>query len=130
MTSHLNSYKPPPPSPDIPFECHLHTPPSEYDHNYTGGPVYGFSTDRLALVPFVPSLHGKQYYHDIKDHGELMKYMPYPRRMDESLDNLLFVYEATIRSLPVSQTSGHSPQRHRTDSGHILRARASGPCST
>lgn len=102
FTPHPNFYQPPPPAPKIPFEAHLQTPPSEYDHNFSGGPIYTLSTDKLVLVPFVPSLHAKQYYHDVKDHGEtLLRFMPYPRRLDESLDALCEVYERTIRSLPV-----------------------------
>ena len=122
MTSHLNSYQPPSPPLDIPFECHLNTPPDRYDHNFSGGPVYTLSTDRLTLVPFVPSLHGKQYYHDIKEHGHLMKYMPYPRRMDESLDNLLFVYEKTIRSLPASAGRTWASCRMTTAESSLLLA--------
>jgi hypothetical protein len=102
FTPHPNSYQTPPPAPKIPFEAHLQTPPSDYDHNFGGGPIYTLSTDKLVLVPFVPSLHARQYYHDVKDHGEtLLKFMPYPRRLDESLDALCEVYERTIRSLPV-----------------------------
>ena len=103
MSVYLNKYTPPPPAPEIPFECHLNTPPEEYDLNYNGGPVYRLSTDRLVLIPFTPSLHAKQYYQDVRDHGHLMKYMPYAKRVDESLDNLCYIIETTIRSLPVSE---------------------------
>jgi hypothetical protein len=105
MSVYLNKYTPPQPSRDIPFECHLNTPPDSYDLNYNGGPIYRLATDRLVLIPFIPSLHAKQYYQDVREHGHLMKYMPYAKRVDESLNNLCYIIETTIRSLPVSQVS-------------------------
>jgi len=109
MSVYLNKYTPPPAAPDIPFECHLNTPPEEYDLNFAGGPVYRLATDRLVMVPFVPSLHAKQYYQDVSQHGDLMKYMPYAKRVDQSLDNLLYIIETTIRSLPVSKVCRITP---------------------
>jgi hypothetical protein len=104
MSTYLNAYTPPLPSAsdEVPFEAHLNTPASAYDLNFAGGPIPTvLQTDKLALVPFIPSLHAKQYYHGLKDYPELVRFMPYPKRLNESLNDLLYVIELSIRRLPV-----------------------------
>lgn len=52
MTSYVNNYKAP--SADIPRDCHLHTPPEEYDHNYIFE-VKPLQSDRVEMRPFIVS---------------------------------------------------------------------------
>lgn len=102
----LNRYTPPSTTPDVPFECHINTHPEDYDLNFCGGPIpSSFQTDLVQLVPFIPSLHARQYHKELSAHPELMKYMPYPKPMNESLDNVCNMVETLIRANPVSPGS-------------------------
>ena len=103
----LNKWTPPPvPSPP-PVSCHLDTPPSEYDLNFSGGPIPQrfLRTDKVLLVPFIPSLHARQCHAEMQGRTEIMRLMPYPKNMAESLEELLQGVEISMRSVPVSTGS-------------------------
>jgi hypothetical protein len=98
----LNAYTPPSPPPPVPPNVNLKTPPEEYDLNFNGGAVFPLRTDKVALIPFVPSLHAEGYYERIAGDDDLMKYMPYFPRPSESLSNVCEAIDTSIRKLPVS----------------------------
>lgn len=97
----LNAYSPPSPPPPPPLNVNLRTPLEEYDLNFCGGPIFPLRTDKVALIPFVPSLHAEAYYERIAGDSDLMKYMPYFPRPYESLSNTCEAIETLIRKLPV-----------------------------
>jgi hypothetical protein len=105
---YLNLYTPPPPQsfPD-PEDCHPDTPYTSYDLNFAGGPIPhpgALRTDKVALVPFVPSLHAKKLYEELQkgDCRGVMRWMPYPRDMAASLEELLQGVEVSMRGVEVS----------------------------
>ena len=101
--TYLNNWQPPPPPPDLPPQPHLHTPSSSYDFNFSGGPIpSNLCTDRVRLIPFVPSLHARQCYKNMEGKRDVMRLMPYPKNMGESLDELLQSVEISMRSEPAS----------------------------
>ena len=103
--TYLNNWQPPPPPPDLPPQPHLHTPSSSYDFNFSGGPIpSNLCTDRVRLIPFVPSLHARQCYKNMEGKRDVMRLMPYPKNMGESLDELLQSVEISMRSEPASQS--------------------------
>ncbi|WVQ73130.1 hypothetical protein IAR50_002694 [Cryptococcus sp. DSM 104548] len=85
MTAYINSYTPPP-SPVIPSDVHLHTPPDEYDFNYVFE-VKQLKSDRLELRPMVSSLHAKLYFEGVNKYPEVLKWMGIspPRSLEETL---------------------------------------------
>ncbi|KAI0745785.1 acyl-CoA N-acyltransferase [Earliella scabrosa] len=72
--------------------------PTPYDINYAW-PIHedALKTDRLKLVPFVPSVHGETYWAHVKDRPELFRY--YPRLFSTFAEFLTWV-ELTIRRNP------------------------------
>jgi hypothetical protein len=108
---YLNAYTPPQASPEPPKNVHLHTPPSSYDLNFSGGPIPSLplQTDKVALIPLIPSLHGPQLFSEFAGatkRGEVkegwLRWMPYARDIERSLDDLLYVIETQQRAVPVS----------------------------
>jgi hypothetical protein len=83
---------------------HLDTPPHRYDLNFAGGlvPSTDLTTDKVTLIPFIPSLHARYFYEEIKEEKTLMRLMPYPKNMADGLEDLLQGVEISMRSVPVS----------------------------
>lgn len=96
-----NSYTPPA-SAEIPPLCFLDTPAEEYDHNFCGGPLHPMATDKVMLIPFVPSLHLRRYHAEIRGQPELMRYMPYTPHPSESIESACQWVEMYLRRVPVS----------------------------
>jgi hypothetical protein len=113
---YLNNRSPPPASPPSPVfpdpeECHPHTPYSAYDLNFAGGLIPhpdALRTDKVELVPFVPSLHAKTLYEELQkgDCRGVMRLMPYPRDMAASLGELLQGVEVSMRGVEVRVEAG------------------------
>jgi RimJ/RimL family protein N-acetyltransferase len=71
--SFVNGYKPPPP-PELPSE---EFGPDPYDLNFCFPiDVSHLESERVKLVPFIPRLHAKIYFDQIRQHPELETWLP------------------------------------------------------
>ncbi len=72
--------------------------PTPYDINFAW-PLHEktLSSDRLKLVPFIPSIHGETYWVNVKDRPELFKYYP---RFHSTLAEFLTWVEFFVRRNP------------------------------
>ncbi|KAI0743527.1 acyl-CoA N-acyltransferase [Daedaleopsis nitida] len=91
----VNSYKPPTAPTLADSELYGPTP---YDINFSW-PLHEetLKTDRLKLVPFVPSVHAETYWANVKDHPELFRFFP---RFNSTLAEFLTWVEIMIRRNP------------------------------
>ncbi|CAE6482271.1 unnamed protein product [Rhizoctonia solani] len=93
MVEVVNNYVPPPPKgPAI-----LPDPDAPYDLNFRF-PVRELESDRLKLVPFVPSVHGQAFFEGMKPHPELVEYLPW--NPFNTLHEFEIHFERLIRSDP------------------------------
>ena len=94
--SFVNNFTPPPPEPVL-AESELYGP-TPYDINFAY-PLYEetLRTDRLKLVPFIPSIHAETYWKHVKDRPELFQYYPV---LYSTLRDFLTWYELTVRRNP------------------------------
>ncbi|KDN42753.1 hypothetical protein RSAG8_06507, partial [Rhizoctonia solani AG-8 WAC10335] len=92
MVEVVNNYVPPPKGPAI-----LPGPDAPYDLNFRF-PVRELESDRLKLVPFVPSVHGQAFFEGMKPHPELVEYLPW--NPFNTLHEFEIHFERLIRSDP------------------------------
>ncbi|CAE6513793.1 unnamed protein product [Rhizoctonia solani] len=93
MIEVVNNYvSPPPKGPVI-----LPDPNAPYDLNFRF-PVRELESDRLKLVPFVPSIHGQAFFEGLKPHPELVQYLPW--NPFNTLHEFEIHFEERIRSDP------------------------------
>ena len=83
--SYVNNYTPPPETRDKPFPSYSPLPDSElygptpYDINFAY-PIHEdtLQSDRLKLVPFVPSVHAESYWQNVSGRAdEVYRYYPF-----------------------------------------------------
>lgn len=104
---YLNTYVPPPPPAPLPHLPHLETPIESYDLNFNSPiPHPHLRTDKVALIPFIPSLHARQLDGEMGGKREVMRLMPYPKNMGGGLQEILEGVEGSMRSLSVSDERG------------------------
>jgi hypothetical protein len=103
---YLNNYTPPPPPPEIAIQAVISTPFKDYDFNWAGGEVKEIRTEKLSLIPYVPSLHANQLWemisHEDKDQLDMAFCIPSSGfSMSQSFESLVRRYEGW-RARPVS----------------------------
>ncbi|KAG8969047.1 hypothetical protein FRC03_004721 [Tulasnella sp. 419] len=86
MSSHKNSYRPPA------VEFPRFREDEEYDLNFCFLVPDEIQSERVKLVPFIPSSHTEQYLLGTKDHPELYRYLPYGPFKDKE-DFYCFIQE-------------------------------------
>ncbi|KAB5595005.1 hypothetical protein CTheo_1638 [Ceratobasidium theobromae] len=72
MVEIVNNYVPPPPKGPVV----LPDPNEPFDINFRY-PVRELESDRLKLVPFVPSVHGQTFFKRLQSHPEIYEYLPW-----------------------------------------------------
>lgn len=116
QTTYKNTYKAS--APVITQNIHLDTPPEEYDFNYCGE-IKVLRSDRVELRPYVPSLHAKLLYENIKANPEVLRWLgttPWETLQDvlewsekitrlptDSLFYAIFTAPGSSASVPVEQ---------------------------
>jgi hypothetical protein len=104
--TYINKYTPPPLPPEIDIQAVISTPLKDYDFNWAGGEVKEITTEKLTLIPYVPSLHANQLWemfsHEDKDELD-MAFGTYSSwsSLAESFESLVHKYEVR-RGWPVS----------------------------
>ncbi|CAE6399745.1 unnamed protein product [Rhizoctonia solani] len=93
MVNVVNNYVPPPPKGPVT----LPDPNAPYDLNFRF-PVRELESDRLKLVPFVPSVYGQALFEGMKPHPELVGYLPW--NPFKTLHEFEVHFEQLIRSNP------------------------------
>ncbi|CAE6533407.1 unnamed protein product [Rhizoctonia solani] len=93
MVEIVNNYVPPPPKGPVV----LPDPNTPYDLNFRF-PVRELESDRLKLVPFVPSIYGQAFFEGMKPHPELVQYLPW--HPFNTLHEFEVHFEEKIRSDP------------------------------
>ncbi|CAE6529015.1 unnamed protein product [Rhizoctonia solani] len=93
MVNVVNNYVPPPPKGPVT----LPDPNAPYDLNFRF-PVRELESDRLKLVPFVPSIHGQAFFEGMKPCPELVQYLPW--NPFNTLHEFEVHFERLIRSDP------------------------------
>ncbi|KAH7335238.1 acyl-CoA N-acyltransferase, partial [Rhizoctonia solani] len=93
MVEVVNNYVPPPPKGPV----ILPDPNAPYDLNFRFA-VRELESDRLKLVPFIPSIHGQAYFEGMKPHPELLQYLPW--NPFNTLHEFEIHFEERIRSDP------------------------------
>ncbi|KAF8705572.1 acyl-CoA N-acyltransferase, partial [Rhizoctonia solani] len=93
MVEVINNYTPPPPKGPVT----LPDPDAPYDLNFRF-PVRELESDKLKLVPFVPSIHGQALVEGMKPHPELLQYLPWDPF--DTLHEFELHFEQRIRSDP------------------------------
>lgn len=96
--SYINSYKPPP-SPAPLTEAELYGP-EPYDSNWVY-PIIpeSLETERVKLVPFVPSVHAKHYWAEATKDPDLLRYYPL---VWKTLEDFLSSMEVLARRDPAN----------------------------
>ncbi|WVQ83021.1 hypothetical protein IAT38_005159 [Cryptococcus sp. DSM 104549] len=97
MSAYLNTYTRP--TPDIPRDIHLHTPPEKYDFNYVFD-VAELKSDQVELRPFVPSLHAQLAFDGYSKCPDVLRWLGFHAPKD--LGDFLVFVESTGRSQPNS----------------------------
>ncbi|KAF8907861.1 acyl-CoA N-acyltransferase [Gymnopilus junonius] len=96
--SFINSYKGPKQS-EVDISRLLTTEPGEFDVNSSIPVPTNLESERVHLVPFIPSLHAEVYYEGLSKDPDFAQYLPFAFPTFESL--LLFL-ESFIRQDPSS----------------------------
>lgn len=114
--SFVNLYKPP----VVKFEAE-----EPYDVNFCLPVPAELSTDRVKLVPFIPSLHADQQLIAVSDHPELYRFLPYGPFHISDPDTYYAWYADRIQSdtgtvlFAIIDKTASSPKSHPNQGGAL-----------